>query len=191
MTPDHSLSWTPMASPCSPTIAAELRRLGGATHHMARLGIISDTHGLLRQEALAFLRDCERIIHGGDVGNADVLDRLSAIAPVTAVRGNNDKGVWADALPETELFEFHGTYIYVIHDLSQIDIEPSAAGVRVVVSGHSHKPAIERRDGVVYVNPGSAGPRRFRLPVAVAELIVIGSEVGARIVEFDVSGVAK
>ena len=153
---------------------------------MARLGIISDTHGLLRPEALAFLRDCERIVHGGDIGNAGVLDRLASIAPVTAVRGNNDKGIWADALPETELLEFNGTNIYVIHDLAQLDIDPSAAGVRVVVSGHSHKPMIERRDEVVYVNPGSAGPRRFRLPVAVAELMIIGGEVSARIVELDV-----
>jgi uncharacterized protein len=154
---------------------------------MARLGIISDTHGLLRPEALDFLRDCERIVHGGDIGNAVVLERLASIAPVTAVRGNNDKGIWADTLPETELLEFNGTYIYVIHDLAQLAIEPSAAGVRVVVSGHSHKPMIERRDEVVYVNPGSAGPRRFRLPVAVAELTIIGGEVSARIVELDVS----
>src|SRR4051812_12274544 len=157
---------------------------------MARLGIISDTHGLLRPEALAFLRGCEHIVHGGDIGTAQVLAQLAAIAPVTAVRGNNDKGAWADALPETELFEFNGTYIYAIHDLAQLDIEPSSAGVRVVVSGHSHKPVVEHREGVVYVNPGSAGPRRFRLPVAVAELVVNGAEINARIVELQVSGAA-
>jgi putative phosphoesterase len=157
---------------------------------MARLGIISDTHGLLRPEALAFLRGCERIIHGGDIGTAEVLTQLAAIAPVTAVRGNNDRGAWADALPETELFEFNGTYIYAVHDLAQLDIEPSSVGVRVVVSGHSHKPVVEHRDGVLYVNPGSAGPRRFRLPIALAELVVNGTEVNARIVELESSGAA-
>lgn len=153
---------------------------------MARLGIISDTHGLLRPEALAFLRGCEHIVHGGDVGTPKVLAQLSDLAPVTVVRGNNDKGAWAEALPETELFEFYGAYIYAIHDLSQLDIEPSAAGVHVVVSGHSHKPVVEHREGVVYVNPGSAGPRRFRLPVAVAEVVVMDGQVSARIVELQV-----
>ena len=154
---------------------------------MARLGIISDTHGLLRPEAVAFLRGCERIVHGGDIGSPQVLAQLAALAPVTAVRGNNDKGAWADALPETELFEFNGRYVYAIHDLSQLDIEPSAAGVHLVVSGHSHKPVVEHREGVVYVNPGSAGPRRFRLPVAVAEVLVLGGQVSARVVELEVT----
>ena len=157
---------------------------------MARLGIISDTHGLLRPEVLAFLRGCEHIVHGGDIGTAEVLAQLAAIAPVTAVRGNIDKGAWADALLETELFEFKGAYIYAIHDLAQLAIEPSSAGVSVVVSGHSHKPAVEHREGVIYVNPGSAGPRRFRLPVAVAELVVNGAAVNARIVELEVSDAA-
>jgi putative phosphoesterase len=157
---------------------------------MARLGIISDTHGLVRPEALAFLHGCERIVHAGDIGTSEVLAQLSAVAPVTVVRGNNDKGSWAEALPETELFEFNGTYVYAIHDLAQLDIEPSAAGVQVVVSGHSHKPAVERRDGVLYVNPGSAGPRRFSLPIAVAELVVIGGQVSARVVELEVAGAA-
>ena len=153
---------------------------------MARLGIISDTHGLARPEALAFLRGCERIVHGGDIGNSEVLAQLSAIAPVIAVRGNNDNGAWAEAIAGTALFEFHGTCVYAIHDLAQLDIEPVAAGVHVVVSGHSHKPEVERRDGVLYVNPGSAGPRRFRLPIAVAELVVVGRQVSARIVELEV-----
>jgi putative phosphoesterase len=156
---------------------------------MARVGIISDTHGLLRPEALAFLRGCQHIIHGGDIGTAEVLAQLAAVAPVTAVRGNNDRGKWADALGETELFEINGTCFYAIHDLAQLDIEPAAAGVHVVVSGHSHRPVIERRDGVVYVNPGSAGPRRFRLPIAVAEVEVNGNEVNARIVELEVGRV--
>jgi putative phosphoesterase len=150
---------------------------------MARLGIISDTHGLLRPEAVAFLHGCERIVHGGDIGNPEILIQLSAVAPVTAVRGNTDTGAWAEALPLTELFEFDRAYVYVIHDLSQLDIEPSAAGVHLIISGHSHKPAVERRGGVIYLNPGSAGPRRFRLPIAVADVVVAGGEVNARIVE--------
>jgi len=157
---------------------------------MARVGIISDTHGLLRPEALAFLKGCRHIVHGGDIGTAEILARLAGIAPVTAVRGNNDRGAWADALAETELVEIDGTCVYAIHDLAQLDMEPAAAGVHVVVSGHSHKPVIERRDGVVYVNPGSAGPRRFRLPITVAELEVNGSEVNARIVELEVGSAA-
>lgn len=154
---------------------------------MARLGIISDTHGLLRPEALAFLQGSEHIVHGGDIGTAAVLAELSAIAPVTAVRGNNDRGAWAERLPQTALFEFSGTHIHVLHDLGLLDIDPSSAGVHVVISGHSHKPAVEKRAGVLYVNPGSAGPRRFRLPVAVAELLVNGASVSARIVELEIS----
>jgi putative phosphoesterase len=157
---------------------------------MARIGIISDTHGLLRPEAVAFLNGCQHIVHGGDIGGAEILARLASIAPVTAVRGNNDWGPWADSLAETELIEIDGTRIYAIHDLAQLDIEPAGAGVHVLVSGHSHKPVIERRDGVLYVNPGSAGPRRFRLPIAVAELDVNGSEVNARIVELELGGAA-
>ena len=150
---------------------------------MARLGIISDTHGLLRPEALAFLQGCDRIVHGGDIGNAEVLTQLSAIAPVTAVRGNNDAGAWAKAIPDTELFEFRGAHVYAIHDLSLLDIDPSAAGIQVLVSGHSHKPLIENRGGVLYINPGSAGPRRFKLPISVAEILVEGDVISPRIVE--------
>lgn len=148
-----------------------------------RVGIISDTHGLLRPEASAFLRGCNHIVHGGDIGKQAVLDELSAIAPLTAVRGNNDRGSWARALPETELVQLGQMFMYVIHDLAELDIEPQAAGVSVVVSGHSHQPHIQERDGVLYLNPGSAGPRRFKLPIAVAELNVAGKSVTARIVE--------
>jgi uncharacterized protein len=155
---------------------------------MARVGVISDTHGLLRPQALAFLEGCDHIIHGGDIGNVEVLTQLSQIAPVTAVRGNNDKGAWADSLPETQLLEIEGTCIYVLHDLSLLDIDPVAADVQVVVTGHSHKPVVERRDGVIYLNPGSAGPRRFRLPVSLAELIIDGGAVTARIVELELQG---
>lgn len=150
---------------------------------MARIGLISDTHGLVRPEAIAFLRGCDKIVHAGDVGSAEVLTKLSALAPLTAVRGNNDKGAWADGLSETELVEYGDVFIYALHDIAQLDIEPSAAGVHVIVSGHSHKPLVERRTGVLYVNPGSAGPRRFKLPVCVGELIVEGSSISAHIVE--------
>ncbi len=148
-----------------------------------RIGVISDTHGLLRPEAREFLRGCNHIIHAGDVGSENVLRELSVIAPVTVVRGNNDQGPWATALPETELVQFGELFVYVIHDLAQLDIEPQAAGVGVVVSGHSHQPAIQERNAVLYVNPGSAGPRRFKLPIAVAELNVSGKSVTSRIVE--------
>ena len=150
---------------------------------MLRVGVISDTHGLLRPEAAAFLRGCNHIVHGGDVGSHSILQGLSLIAPTTAVRGNNDKGSWAQALAETELVRFGEVFVYLIHDLAQLDIEPRAARVSVVVSGHSHQPLIQERDGVLYVNPGSAGPRRFKLPVAVAELDIAGSSVTARIAE--------
>jgi putative phosphoesterase len=149
-----------------------------------RVGLVSDTHGLLRPEVLAFLRGSDHIVHGGDVCDAAVLEALRAIAPVTAVRGNNDRGAWAAGLRESELFRLGGILVYVIHDLAEIDLEPFAAGVQVVVSGHSHRPAIEQRDGVLYVNPGSAGPRRFSLPISAAELTVDAGRVAARIVEF-------
>jgi uncharacterized protein len=151
-----------------------------------RVGLISDTHGLLRAEASAFLRGCSHIIHGGDICDPNILRELAAIAPVTAVRGNNDRGAWADALSDTELVQFGEVFVYVIHDLAQLDIEPKAAGVNVVVSGHSHQPRIHQRDGVVYVNPGSAGPRRFKLPIAVAELDIAGSAIRSRIVTLTV-----
>ena len=149
-----------------------------------RVGLISDTHGLLRPEVLAFLAGSDHIVHGGDVCDPQVLDALRAVAPVTAVRGNNDRGAWAEALRESELVRLDGVFVYAIHDLSEIDIEPRAAGVRVVVSGHSHRPSVEERDGVLYVNPGSAGPRRFRLPISAGELAVEGDRVSARIVTF-------
>ena len=137
----------------------------------------------MRAEARAFAVGCDYIIHGGDIGSAQILDELAAMAPLIAVRGNNDKQVWAAHLPETEMIRVGGAFVYVIHDLSQLDIEPHAAGVQVIVSGHSHKPLVEKRDGILYVNPGSCGPRRFKLPISVGELIVAGTEVSARTVE--------
>jgi putative phosphoesterase len=150
---------------------------------MQRVGLISDTHGLLRPEALAFLRGSDFIVHAGDIGDAAVLDELRRIAPLTAVRGNNDKGPWARAVAETEVLQLGEVFIYVLHNLAELDLDPVAAGFQVVVAGHSHHPRIEERDGVLYVNPGSSGPRRFKLPIALAELQVAGSSVKARIVE--------
>jgi putative phosphoesterase len=150
---------------------------------MHRIGLISDTHGLLRPEALAFLRGCEHIVHGGDIGDARILEALADIAPLSAVRGNNDRGAWAEAVPETALIELGGLRFYAIHDLAQLDIDPVAAGFRVVVSGHSHRPRAEERDGVLYLNPGSAGPRRFKLPISAAELLIDEGVITPRIVE--------
>ena len=137
----------------------------------------------MRAEARAFAVGSDYIIHGGDIGSAQILDELAAIAPLIAVRGNNDTQAWAAHLPETEMIRVGGAFVYVIHDLSQLDIEPHAAGVQVIVSGHSHKHLVENRDGILFVNPGSCGPRRFKLPISVGELIVAGAQVSARTVE--------
>lgn len=159
---------------------------------MPRIGLISDTHGLLRPEAVAFLQGCDHIIHAGDIGGresrpsgdgAEILDQLSQLAPLSAVRGNNDRAAWARDLPETQLLRFDSVQLYVIHDLACLDLEPQAAQVAAVISGHSHQPTIRERAGVLYVNPGSAGPRRFKLPIAVGELMIAGSSVTARIVD--------
>jgi uncharacterized protein len=134
------------------------------------IGVISDTHGLLRPEAVEALRGSERIIHAGDIGDPEILGRLSTIAPVIAVRGNVDKGTWARKLPETEVLEIGGVSIYVLHNLEELDVKPDAAGFSAVIYGHSHVPKQEMRNGVLYFNPGSAGPRRFKLPVSVGRL---------------------
>ena len=147
-----------------------------------RIGLISDTHGLLRPEALDFLAGAGHIVHGGDIGGPDILERLAAIAPLTVVRGNNDTAPWARAIPETARVDFGPVALYAIHDLKQLAIDPRAAGVRVVVSGHSHRPACVEREGVLYVNPGSAGRRRFSLPIAAAELHIDGDIVAAKLV---------
>jgi putative phosphoesterase len=137
-----------------------------------RIGLISDTHGLLRPDALAFLQGSDLIVHAGDIGGPDILQALSAIAPLTVVRGNNDRGPWAASIRETEWLQAAGINLYAIHDLAQLDVDPAAAGIQVVVSGHSHQPRVDRREGVLYVNPGSPGPRRFRLPISIGELLV-------------------
>jgi uncharacterized protein len=146
------------------------------------IGVISDTHGLLRPQAIRAFRGCQHIVHAGDVGAREILEELKAIAPVTAIRGNIDPEAWAE-LPETELVELGGVSIYVLHDLSKLDLKPEAAGVKVVISGHSHVPKQETRRGVLYFNPGSAGPRRFKLPITVGRLLIAGGEVGGEIVK--------
>jgi putative phosphoesterase len=147
-----------------------------------RVGLISDTHGLLRPEALAFLAGCDHIVHGGDIGNAGILDRLAELAPLTTVRGNNDREAWARAIPHSARLDLGGVALYAIHDLKELDIDPVAAGIRVVVSGHSHRPGCSERGGVLYINPGSAGRRRFSLPISAAELVIDGGVVQSRIV---------
>ena len=149
---------------------AGFRQSGAESEMTGTIGVISDTHGLLRPEALEALRGCERIIHAGDVGSADVLSQLRDLAPVVAVRGNVDSEAWAMRLPRTATVKIGSHTVYVLHVLEDLEIEPSPAGISAVVYGHSHKPSIEERDGVIYLNPGSAGPRRFRLPIGVGYL---------------------
>ena len=150
------------------------------------IGVISDTHGLVRPQAIEAMAGADLILHAGDIGNQQVLDTLNTIAPVVAVRGNNDKGDWAQALPDWEVVEIGNVSIYMLHDVKEIEISPSGGGFQVVVSGHSHQPSVEERRGVLFVNPGSAGPRRFTLPVSLAHLHVAGEKVEARIVELSV-----
>jgi len=139
---------------------------------MTRIGLISDTHGLLRPEVRAALQGCVHIVHAGDIGDARVLEELDRLAPVTAVRGNNDHGHWTKRIAHTELVQVAGLWIYAVHEIDHLDIDPRAADVHVVVTGHSHRPKIVERDGVLFVNPGSAGPRRFSLPVTIADLVL-------------------
>ncbi len=146
-------------------------------------GLISDTHGLLRPEATQALAGVDLIIHAGDIGAPQILEQLRALAPVHAVRGNNDREPWARGLPETEALELEGATLYVLHDLSELDLDPAAGGFAAVVTGHSHRPAMSTRDGVLYINPGSAGPRRFSLPVAVGFLEIVSGTARGRIQE--------
>ena len=146
------------------------------------VGVISDTHGLVRPQVLEALAGVEMILHAGDIGSQEVVDSLNRIAPVVAVRGNNDKGTWAALLPDWEVVEIGNVSIYMLHNVNEIDISPSGAGFQVVVSGHSHQPSVVEQRGVLYVNPGSAGPRRFTLPVSLAHLHV-GATVKAQIIE--------
>ena len=150
------------------------------------VGVISDTHGLLRPQAVAALRGCDLIIHAGDVGNPGVITQLAGIAPTHVVRGNVDKGDWAAELPLTELVEVGERLFFVLHEISQLDLDPADAGFAAVVFGHSHQPLIETRQGVLFLNPGSAGPRRFNLPVSIARIGMSGACMRPEIVELQV-----
>jgi len=149
------------------------------------VGLISDTHDLLRLEAVRALQGSDWIVHAGDIGKASVLTALRAVAPVTAVRGNIDKGGWAQALPKTAALEIDQVRLYVVHDINELDVVPEAAGFKVVVSGHSHQPSIHERNGVIFVNPGSVGPRRFNLPVSMARMYVQGNSVDVTLMTLD------
>lgn len=151
-----------------------------------RVGLISDTHGLLRPQAFDDLRGSAHIIHAGDIVDPATLAQLATLAPLTAVRGNNDHGPWAEALPESITLTLGGVAIHVIHDLKELALDPAAEGVRVVISGHSHKPACSEQGGVLYVNPGAAGRRRFKLPVSVGELLIEDGQVSVRLTTLDV-----
>jgi hypothetical protein len=150
------------------------------------VGVISDTHGLLRPEAVEALSGSDLIVHAGDVGAPEIVDRLRALAPTTAVRGNVDTQPWARQLPLTEVVPAGKLHLYVLHDLSTLDLDPSAAGFAAVISGHSHRPVGETRDGVLYLNPGSAGPRRFSLPTCVARLHVTGTRLRPEFIHLDI-----
>lgn len=151
------------------------------------IGVISDTHGLLRPEAVAALRGCSQIIHAGDVGKLEILDALRAIAPVVAVRGNIDRGAEFDVLPEHVMVDVEQHRIHVLHDIAQLDRDPAADHLSAVIYGHSHVPRIEHRDGVLFLNPGSAGPRRFKLPITIARLTVThGGRLEAELIELTV-----
>jgi len=155
----------------------------GKTNRHWSVGVISDTHGLIRPEALRALRGSDLIVHAGDIGKPEVVAALQTKAKVIAIRGNNDRGPWARKIPATAVVEIGGIKIFVLHDLKEMALDPKAAGFRVVISGHSHSPSMAEREGVLFLNPGSAGPRRFALPVTAARLRIVGSRVGARIVK--------
>lgn len=156
-----------------------------------RVGLISDTHGLLREEALAFLWGCDQIIHAGDIGGPEILQALEHIAPVIAVRGNNDTDGWAHALPEVQQFQLEAVSTYLLHDLAQLSAASLSADVSLVICGHSHRSVVQQREGVLYVNPGSAGPRRFNLPISVGELIIKKNKITPRIISLDVAATAR
>jgi uncharacterized protein len=166
-----------------PELEPEGRAEGPCCAAWSRIGLISDTHGLIRPEALAALLGCEHIIHAGDIGSADVLEALAQMAPLTVVRGNNDRGAWARKLPDRASVRVGETIVHVVHDVNDLEVDPAQLGVAAVVFGHSHMPSVERRDGVLFVNPGSAGPRRFRLPVAVGALQVRDGALSAEVIE--------
>ena len=148
-----------------------------------KIGIISDTHGLVRQSVIKSFKDVNLIVHAGDVGKPEVLETLQTIAKAHPVRGNVDGGKWADSLPFTEVVQVGQVYLYVLHDLETLDLDPAAAGFNVVISGHSHIPEIKEQNGVIFLNPGSAGPRRFTYPITIAFLYIKGTSIETEIVE--------
>ncbi len=156
-----------------------------ATLATVTIGVIADTHGLLRPAAVRELKGSDLIIHAGDVGTAEILKELAAIAPLHAVRGNVDRGYWADRLPRTAVVEAGGVRLYVLHDFAQLDLDPQAAGFAAVITGHSHRASLKERDGVLYFNPGSAGPRRFSLPITLGRLFVEDGKVRGELIGLD------
>ena len=159
----------------------------GRQENRTVIGVISDTHGLIRPEALRALEGADLIIHAGDIGAPEVITALESIADVVAIKGNNDRGAWARKFPETAVVKVGKVKVFVVHDLKDLDRDPSVEGFRVVISGHSHNPSIVEKDGVLFLNPGSAGPRRFKLPVAIASLLVNERSVNAKIVDLNVA----
>ena len=151
-----------------------------------RVGVISDTHGLMRPQALEALQGCEALLHAGDIGSPQVIDALQSLAPVTCVRGNNDVEAWAKRIPESTTIEIEGVRIHLLHDLNELTLEPDVERVSVIVSGHSHRPTVETRAGVLYFNPGSAGPRQFKLPIAVGVLEIADGVVRGHILQLDI-----
>lgn len=151
-----------------------------------RIGLIADTHNLLRPEALAALQGVDHLIHAGDIGGPHILEELQRIAPLSVVRGNNDQESWADAIPEHLTLNFGSIRLHVLHDLKQLAIDPAGAGIDAVIAGHSHKPLHEARNGVLYLNPGSAGPRRFKLPIGVGILHIDGEQLRAELITLQV-----
>lgn len=162
-----------------------MTRARGSSSQRSWIGVISDTHGLLRPQALEILQGCDHIVHAGDIGAEHILAELRRIAPLTAVRGNNDTQPWAQTVPETARLRMHGHLLHILHDVKALDFDPAAHGVSVVIAGHSHKPGIADKEGVLFLNPGSAGPRRFSLPLSVAKLYVSDTSVQAEIVGLD------
>lgn len=159
---------------------------GSTPEQLYTIGVIADTHNLIRSEALKALEGSHQIIHAGDVGRLEVLQELQAIAPVTAVRGNIDREVWALAMPRSRVVEIQGIRMYVLHDILKLDLDPAAAGFKAVISGHSHLPSLEYRQGVLFLNPGSAGPRRFKLPISIARIYIRNGDLEAELVELDI-----
>lgn len=164
-------------------LSIQEKRLTLKTGH---IGVVSDTHGLVRPEAVGALKGSELILHAGDIGKPEVLTSLGSIAPVIAIRGNNDRGAWAKKLPDILQLRVNGFGVYIIHNVNELEVDPAMEGFRAVISGHSHKPSITNLDGVMFLNPGSAGPRRFMLPVVVARLSIQKRRVHAAIVELKV-----